>query len=121
MKIDPSIRATDLRQPLARLFELARAKAVALDRSWDPSRGSPVITVTGQYTTRGWTEWTQGFQYGCAILGFDATGNAELLRIGRERTVAHMPAHVTHTGVHDHGFNNVSTYVNLRRLMREGR
>ena len=121
MTIDPSIRATDLRQPLARLFELARAKAVQLDRSWDPSRGSPVITVDGKYTTRGWTEWTQGFQYGCAVLAFDATDDRELLRIGRERTVAHMPAHVTHTGVHDHGFNNVSTYGNLRRLMREGR
>src|SRR6185436_8729631 len=33
----------------------------------------------------------------------------------------HMAAHVSHTGVHDHGFNNVSTYGNLRRLMREGR
>jgi hypothetical protein len=28
---------------------------------------------------------------------------------------------VTHIGVHDHGFNNVSTYGNLRRLMLEGR
>jgi unsaturated chondroitin disaccharide hydrolase len=32
-----------------------------------------------------------------------------------------MATHVTHTGVHDHGFNNVSTYGNLRRLMNEGR
>ena len=24
-------------------------------------------------------------------------------------------------GVHDHGFNNISTYGNLRRLMNEGR
>ena len=32
-----------------------------------------------------------------------------------------MAPHVTHIGVHDHGFNNVSTYGNLRRLMREGR
>jgi hypothetical protein len=32
-----------------------------------------------------------------------------------------MAAHVTHTGVHDHGFNHVSTYGNLLRLMREGR
>ena len=119
MKIDSTIRATDLRQPLARLFDLACAKAVQLDRSWEPSRGSPVITVEGKYTTRGWTEWTQGFQHGCAILAFDATGDAELLRLGRERTVARMAAHVTHTGVHDHGFNNVSTYGNLRRLMCE--
>jgi hypothetical protein len=32
-----------------------------------------------------------------------------------------MAAHVTHTGVHDHGFNNVSTYGNLWRLMGEGK
>jgi len=32
-----------------------------------------------------------------------------------------MASHVSHTGVHDHGFNNVSTYGNLRRLMREGK
>ncbi len=30
-------------------------------------------------------------------------------------------SHVTHFGVHDHGFNNVSTYGNLRRLILEGR
>jgi unsaturated chondroitin disaccharide hydrolase len=32
-----------------------------------------------------------------------------------------MSDHLTHTGVHDHAFNNLSTYGNLRRLMREGR
>jgi hypothetical protein len=32
-----------------------------------------------------------------------------------------MASHVTHSGVHDHGFNNVSTYGNLRRLLQEGR
>ena len=31
-----------------------------------------------------------------------------------------MAPHVTHVGVHDHGFNNVSTYGNLLRLMNEG-
>jgi len=30
-----------------------------------------------------------------------------------------MASHVSHIGVHDHGFNNVSTYGNLLRLMRE--
>ena len=43
------------------------------------------------------------------------------LQLGRDRTVAHMAPHVTHIGVHDHGFNNVSTYGNLWRLMNEGR
>ncbi len=32
-----------------------------------------------------------------------------------------MAPHISHTGVHDHGFNNVSTYGNLLRLMNEGR
>ena len=32
-----------------------------------------------------------------------------------------MAPHVTHMGVHDHGFNNVSTYGALRRLALEGR
>jgi hypothetical protein len=44
-----------------------------------------------------------------------------MLKIGRERTVKQMMPHVTHIGVHDHGFNNLSTYGNLRRLMLEGK
>ena len=32
-----------------------------------------------------------------------------------------MAPHVSHFGVHDHGFNNVSTYGNLLRLLKEGR
>ena len=87
----------------------------------DPPKGSPVFTVAGKYTARGWTEWTQGFQYGSALLQFDATGDAAFLEIGRRNTVERMAPHVSHVGVHDHGFNNVSTYGNLLRLMNEGR
>jgi unsaturated chondroitin disaccharide hydrolase len=119
MKIDERIKPSDLRKPLARLFDLAAEKVRALDRSWDISKGTPVFTVDGKYTTRGWTEWTQGFQYGCALLTFDATREWDLLELGRRNTVRLMAPHVTHTGVHDHGFNNLSTYGNLRRLMRE--
>jgi unsaturated chondroitin disaccharide hydrolase len=32
-----------------------------------------------------------------------------------------MAPHLTHTGVHDHGFNNAGTCGNLLRLMAEGR
>jgi hypothetical protein len=32
-----------------------------------------------------------------------------------------MASHVSHIGVHDHGFNNISTYGNLLRLLREGK
>jgi hypothetical protein len=31
-----------------------------------------------------------------------------------------MAPHLTHVGVHDHGFHNISTYGNLWRLAREG-
>ena len=104
-----------------RLFELSAAKIRSIEKSWAPAAGAPVFTVGGKYTSRGWTEWTQGFQFGSAILQFDATGEAEFLEIGRERTVDVMAPHVSHIGVHDHGFNNVSTYGNLLRLMTEGR
>src|SRR5438477_5130348 len=104
-----------------RLFDLSAAKIRSIETSWEPSQGSPVFTIHGQYTSRGWTEWTQGFQFGSAILQFDATEEQEFLQIGRERTVAVMAPHVSHTGVHDHGFNNVSTYGNLLRLIREGK
>ena len=121
MHIDSSITAADLNQPAARVFELASAKVRLLEANWDRSKGTPVYTVQGKYASRGWTEWTQGFQYGCALLAFDATGERDLLDLGRRNTVERMTPHVTHAGVHDHGFNNLSTYGNLRRLMREGR
>jgi hypothetical protein len=104
-----------------RLFEVSAVKIRSLEKSWEPSQASPVFTTDGRYTSRGWTEWTQGFQFGAAILQFDATGEKEFLEIGRERTVTLMAPHLTHTGVHDHGFNNISTYGNLLRLMVEGR
>ena len=70
---------------------------------------------------RNWTEWTQGFHYGSSLLQFDATDDARFLESGRRKTVERMAAHVSHMGVHDHGFNNVSTYGNLLRMMMEGR
>jgi len=121
MQIRTDLTPALLLPALMRIFDLAAVKVPMLDRSWDPSRGTPVFTVEGRYTTRGWTEWTQGFVYGSAILTFDATGNTDLLKLGRKRTLERMAPHVTHTGVHDHGFNILSTYGNLRRLMREGR
>jgi hypothetical protein len=121
MKLDQAPTLKELKPKLDRVFEAAGPKIVDLDRSWDRDRGTPVYTVEGRYTTRGWTEWTQGFQYGCALLEYDATGDQQFLELGRRRTLEAMAPHLTHTGVHDHGFNNVSTYGNLRRLAREGR
>jgi len=109
-----------LKPKLHHFFDLSAAKIRSIEKSWEPSQGAPVFTDHGRYTSRGWTEWTQGFQFGSAILQFDATGETEFLEAGRERTLGLMAPHVTHIGVHDHGFNNVSTYGNLLRLMHEG-
>lgn len=106
---------------LQRVFAVSGPKIRSIEKTWAPEMGSPVCTVDGRYASRGWTEWTQGFQFGSAILQFDATGDPEFLETGRERTISTMAPHLTHTGVHDHGFNNVSTYGNLLRLMTEGR
>jgi hypothetical protein len=121
IKIRNDLTAAKLLPKIYRLFELSAAKILNLQKTWNPSKGTPVFTIKGKYTSRGWTEWTQGFQFGSALLQFDATGDREFLEIGRKNTVAVMATHVSHIGVHDHGFNNISTYGNLWRLMREGK
>jgi unsaturated chondroitin disaccharide hydrolase len=121
IKIDYSLTATKLVPKIHRLFELSGAKIRNLQKTWNPSKGTPLFTIKGKYTSRGWTEWTQGFEFGSALLQFDATGDREFLELGRKGTVEHMATHVSHVGVHDHGFNNISTYGNLWRLMREGK
>lgn len=121
MIINYQLRPVDLRRKIARLWELSAGKIRAIEKTYDAGKGSPVFTVRGRYTSRGWTEWTQGFQFGSALLQFDATGEKSFLELGRRRTVELMAPHVSHVGVHDHGFNNISTYGNLLRLMNEGR
>ncbi|MGM0505919.1 MAG: glycosyl hydrolase [Bacteroidota bacterium] len=121
MKIDKQLTVSDLATDLERLWELSGEKLNRMEKEYDESQGSPVFTRDGRYTTRGWTEWTQGFHYGSDILQFDASGDRTFLERGRSRTLERMAPHVTHIGVHDHGFNNVSTYGSLLRLMGEGK
>ena len=121
IRTDEKRTPKDLSNKLERFWTLSEQKIKLIDSAYDESKGSPVFTVEGKYTTRGWTEWTQGFQYGSAILQFDATGEKQILERARHQTVTKMAPHVSHIGVHDHGFNNVSTYGNLLRLMREGK
>ncbi|MCC7519854.1 MAG: glycoside hydrolase family 88 protein [Verrucomicrobiae bacterium] len=118
---DHSLSLASLKPKIARLFGLSAVKIRSLEKSWHPGQGAPVFTVKGRYTARGWTEWTQGFQFGSALLQFDAAGDKGFLERARQRIVEVMASHVSHIGVHDHGFNNVSTYGNLLRLMRAGR
>jgi unsaturated chondroitin disaccharide hydrolase len=134
MKLDPSpapsergdsrvegLTPASLVPRIDRMFALSAEKIRAIEETWNTADGAPVFTVQGRYRARGWTQWTEGFQYGAALLQFDATGDAEFLELGRSRTVTRMAPHLTHIGVHDHGFNNISTYGTLWRLAREGR
>ena len=120
IRFDRQRTAAGLAPAIARMFDLSAQKIRAIEESWRAEDGSPVFTAGGVYRSRGWTEWTQGFQFGAALVQFDATCDREFLELGRSRTLERMAPHLTHVGVHDHGFNNVSTYGNLWRLAREG-
>jgi hypothetical protein len=121
IKIDTTTTAESLRGDIERLFELSSAKILDLAKTWNSSQGTPVFTINGRYASRGWTEWTEGFQIGSALLQYDAAGDSGFLRLGRDETVKRMPSHVSHMGVHDHGFNNISTFGTLWRLICEGK
>ncbi|MBL7645050.1 MAG: glycoside hydrolase family 88 protein [Candidatus Hydrogenedentes bacterium] len=121
MHLPDTLNASSLSTQLDQFFSLAGPKLLNLDNAWDPAKGSPVFTVAGNYTSRGWTEWTQGFQYGCLVLQFDASDDSEYLDRGVRRIHDYMAPHISHVGVHDHGFNNLSTYGNVLRLAKEGR
>ena len=120
IQLDSQITPASLLPAIERLFILSGEKIHRLQKRWNPARGTPVFTVSGEYTSRGWTEWTQGFQFGAALYQFEITGDKAFLELGRNNTVKWMASHITHIGVHDHGFNNVSTYGNLLRLMSAG-
>ncbi len=121
IRIDRPRTAAGLLPAINRLFDRSAGKIRSIEAAWRHEDGAPVFTVDGTYKSRGWTEWTQGFQFGAALLQFDATDDREFLELGRSRTLERMAPHLTHAGVHDHGFNNVSTYGALWRLARERR
>ena len=121
IKIDPYLKPESLQKKINLFWELSGEKIKIIEKESAANASSPVFTINGKYAARSWTEWTQGFQFGSSVLQFDATGDKHFLKSGRESTVEKMASHISHTGVHDHGFNNLSTYGNLLRLMNEGK
>ncbi len=121
MKIDYALTPEDLASKLDRLWRLSGEKIESIESGYDFGKGSPVFTVKGKYTAMGWTEWTEGFVYGSSFLQYDATGQGRFLDLARKNTVERMASHVSHVGVHDHGFNNLSCYGNWLRLIQEGK
>ena len=121
LALDHDLSPADLEPLLQRFWDYSGRKILALESDYPEDAGSPVFTIAGRYSAQGWTEWTEGFRYGSALLQFDAVDDPRFLEIGRRGAFQKMASHVTHIGVHDHGFNNVSTYGGLLRLMKEGR
>jgi hypothetical protein len=85
----PNKRLTpgDLLPAVRRVFEVSAGNITDIERTWRPESGAPVFTMNGRYQARGWTEWTQGFQFGSSLLQFDATDDRAFLELGRSRTV----------------------------------
>ncbi len=121
IQVDNTLNFDSFKSLLPSFWQFSGHKIKSIENTFDTNLGSPVCTVNGKYSTRGWTEWTQGFVYGSAILQYNATNESDFLEIGRKNTIKNMAPHVSHIGVHDHGFNNVSTYGNLLRIMHEGK
>lgn len=121
MIIDNELTSGALLPGLERFWNHSARKLKSLKEEYDHSKGAPVYTVNGRYTSRSWTDWTRGFVFGSSLLQFDATGDESFLKGARSDIDAHMRDYLTHTGVHDHGFNVISTFGNLRRLIAEGK
>src|SRR5512143_3159837 len=77
---DSKLEPADFSDKLKRFWELSGQKIMLIEKYYDNAQGSPVFTVNGKYTTRGWTEWTRGFQFGSEVLHYDATGDTGLLQ-----------------------------------------
>ena len=87
LQINRNLSPEGLKEKLERFWKLSGEKIRLIQIEYDSSNGSPVFTAEGKYTTRGWTEWTQGFQFGSSILQFDATGDPFFLDYGKENTL----------------------------------
>ena len=84
------IDTQNLLRKIEKMWELSAKKIRSIVKNYDVKKGAPVYTINGTYTSRGWTEWTQGFQYGSALLQFDATGDHDFLELGRKNTIEKM-------------------------------
>jgi len=121
MHINSQLKPEHLIEKINNLWSLSGDKLKSMSSSLEGTKGSPVVTVDGKYSPRSWTDWTQGFQFGSELFQFNNTGDSYFLDVAIDNIKNKMTSHVSHFGVHDHGFNNLSTYGNLLRLMNEGK
>jgi hypothetical protein len=121
MLIDYSLTPASLLSDIRDFFEVSGKKIDMLEKRIDRNAGAPVLTANGRYTSRSWTDWTLGFEFGSMLLQYDACGEERYYTDAVTCIQTYMPDHLTHAGVHDHGFNTISTYGNILRLAWEGK
>jgi len=119
MRIDYTLKLSILSQKFDNFWQLSGEKLWMLIKNYNIEEGAPVFTVQGQYRPFRWTMWTLGFLFGSAILQFEATRDERFLDYAITSVRKYMPNYLTHMGIHDHGFNIVSTYGNLLRLTKK--
>jgi len=70
IQINEKLTPTDLLPNLDRFWQISSESECldVIEASFPPGSASPVFTVEGKYSAQGWTEWTQGFQYGSLFL-----------------------------------------------------
>ena len=51
IKINKDLRPSDLNNKLKKLWKLSEEKISLIEKNYDASKGSPVFTVNGNYTT----------------------------------------------------------------------
>ncbi|MDZ7723705.1 MAG: hypothetical protein U5R06_13110 [candidate division KSB1 bacterium] len=93
LKIDYDLILSRLQEKIQRFWPLSAQKILLIEQELDTKQGAPVFTRQGKYTSRGWTEWTQGFQYGSALQ--TTPDDAVFLEIGKTNTIEKMPIHVS--------------------------
>ena len=122
MHLDRLRSPADLLPRIDHLFELSAGKIRALEAAWRLEDGAPVFTVDGRYQSRGLDRVDRGVPVrvapSCSSM---PPATANFWSWAARGRCERMAPHLTHVGVHDHGFNNVSTYGGLWRLAQERR
>ena len=121
MQINTSLQPTDLTGKLNQFWTLSGQKIQLIDNEYDNGKALPYLRYRGSIRPEAGRNGRRGFSLARPFYSSMPPMTSTFLNLGRQKTLAVMAPHISHIGVHDHGFNNVSTYGNLLRLMREGR
>ena len=92
------------------LFELSAAKILSLQKTWNPGKGTPVFTVKGNNGPRV-DRVDAGLSVRFRAVAFRCHWRTTVSgRSSANKRIALTATHPMHFGVHDHGFNNISSF-----------